>query len=692
MTRFTLFSGSFHRFALIAALAGLGAITYFVLVLFPGIYWGAPLSIAMPAPAARCQPPPGGSPCTTTVIRLNPGRFRIAVSSPGASVTVTIADRAAAVRSRVLTVRASVAGHLRVLRTGEPATSIADLDVPASDARLLVAIPQGTGQWDTIAFKPAAASAVALDELGFFADALGLAEPALQPFSGTGMRIVFLRLMPVAALAICAAMVALVWIVPRDIATSLAPWLAAALCLGICLLEIGVTFSPHWSLDLRAAYAKQWLSERPGSNLIGGLQEGVRIAQGKGVTIADGFVQWHRMPGYGLLCGALAAIGGITDLIELVPLVVVAQCLLYSVAVGVFVCAALRMFTPTIAFLVGVVVIMLPKQLAYTQVDSIIAPIQLVVIAALLRYLADERDDHPPTFPRFLEVNLAFALWFLVRTDVLPGWFIVSAMLAGRRWRRMALPIVLTLLIAVPWGLYKRPFRHEFTLLPTNAGEVLMLGLCEVPGAFPYECGDDGYFSWARRNGHFDPATGSASAHATAEAVRHWMTYPVHFVFMVLTKAYRAVMLESFPGFQTRFNLPFSGVHPRTGGTHVFLALLLPLAAAFAARYERRRTLLVGWALFFNMPLFFVMFASDGRFYAAAGVSLVAAAIPLLCDPGFYRAVRQRPRNVAAAVACVLALAVGVGPFEQWVASHDAVHYWSPLLDPAKSSLRFPPT
>jgi hypothetical protein len=691
VTRFTLSSGSQQRPALVAALAGLGAITCFVLVLFPGIYWGAPPSIAMAPPAARCQASPGAAPCTTTVVRLNPGRFRIAASSPGASIEVTIADRAAAARARVLAVRASGAGRLRVLRAADPATSIAELSVHAPDARLLVAIPESAGEWDTIDFTPAPGFAAALDELGFFADSHGLAQPAHQPFSGTRMRIVFLRLMPFAALAICGAMIGVISMVPRDRARSMAPWLAAVLCLGICLLDIGVTFSPHWSLDLRAAYAKQWLPERPGANLIGGLQEGVRVVQGHGLTIADGFVQWHRMPGYGLLCAALAGIAGVADLIDLVPLVVVAQCLLYSVAVGVFVSAALRLFPPTVAFLVGIAVILLPKQLAYTQADSIIAPLQLVVIATLLRYLAEERDGRPATFPRFLEVNLAFALWFFVRTDVLPGWFIVSALLAGRRWRRLALPVVLALLIAVPWGLYKRPYRHEFTLLPTNAGEVLMLGLCEVPGAFPYECGDDGYFSWARRNGHVDAATGSASAHATAEAIRHWVTYPVHFVFMVLTKAYRAVMLESFPGFQTRFNLPFSGVHPRAGGTHLFLALLLPLAAAFAAGYERRRTLLVAWALFFNMPLFFVMFASDGRFYAAAGVSLVAAAVPLLCDAGFYRAVRQRPRRAAAATACVLAFVLSAVPFERWVAAHDAVHYWSPLLDPAKSSLRFPP-
>src|SRR5262249_60479883 len=113
-------------------------------------------------------------------------------------------------------------------------------------------------------------------------------------------------------------------------------------------------------------------------------------------------------------------------------------------------------------------------------------------------------------------LNAACAMWFALRTDILPGWLVLAFVLAGRRWRRLIVPVVLIAAIALPWALYKRQYRHELNLMPTNTGEVLLLSLCEVPGAFPYDCTDDGYFEWAKRAGYRDPVTQAASHAATA--------------------------------------------------------------------------------------------------------------------------------------------------------------------------------
>jgi hypothetical protein len=277
----------------------------------------------------------------------------------------------------------------------------------------------------------------------------------------------------------------------------------------------------------------------------------------------------------------------------------------------------------------------------------------------------------------------------VMRSDILPAWIVIACLLARRQWQRLLVPVALMLMIAVPWGLYKRQYRHEFTLMPTNTGEVLLLSLCEVPGAFPYECTDAGYFTWAKRAGHVDPTTSGASMHAAAEVVRHWATYPVHFAFMVLAKAHRAATVESFPGFHTQFNLLFAGRPARAGPTPAFYVLVTVLAAAFVANYQRRRSWLLAWALFLNMPLFFVMFASQGRFYPAAGVSLVVAAVALLFDRGFYDAIVAHRWRVVVAVACVCTFALGAGSIERLVVEHEGFHYWAPLLDPAKSMLRF---
>jgi hypothetical protein len=408
------------------------------------------------------------------------------------------------------------------------------------------------------------------------------------------------------------------------------------------------------------------------------------LVQGLGQTVRDGMVQWHRMPGYGLFCGVAALLGRTSDVIEIAAIVVLMQVLLAAVCVGLFVSAAQRIFSTRVAWLLGLLIVLLPKQLAYTQADSITMTIQLLILAALMVYLAAERDGIDTLWP-FVQVNLAFALWFAMRTDVLPGWIVIAAALAGRRWRRLMLPAALALSIALPWALYKTSYRGEFDLLPTNTGEVALLSLCEVPGTFPFECTDVGYMDWARSAGHVDPATSRASNQAVAEVVRHWMTYPVHFGFMVFTKARRSITIESFPGFQTRFNR----LYGLGGDTWLFSLLLTVGLAALAANYERRRTLLLGWAVLLNMPIFFVTFASAGRFYPAAGVSLLVATAPLACDRRFYAALARHPWRTAVVILCVAAFVGGGSRVEHLVSAHDALHYWTPILEPSRSTLRF---
>ena len=98
------------------------------------------------------------------------------------------------------------------------------------------------------------------------------------------------------------------------------------------------------------------------------------------------------MPGYGWFCAAAAVLGRTTDVIEIAMIVVLLQVLLYSVAVGLFVSVARPMFGLPIATLVGVLIILLPKQVSQTEVDSIIAPISLIVLSALVVHLSQPSD------------------------------------------------------------------------------------------------------------------------------------------------------------------------------------------------------------------------------------------------------------------------------------------------------------
>jgi hypothetical protein len=650
------------------------------------VYSGIPPAVPVSALSATCDDGSAPASCTATVVKLNPGRFRVATSTAASRVTLQVDDPAAAATPRFLLARSATAGQLLAAGATAPQdgpTAIGELSKP--NVRHVFELPRGSRAWNRIVFAPArTAGPVVIDEIGFFADRTGLLRSALQPFQRISVQGFYLSGVVFVMLGICVFMVIAAHFLPARPSTLLAPPITALLCFAFGILEVGTIFSPYWSRDVRSFYASEWLPFGPDSNLTGGLYEGSRIVQGLGETVRDGVVQWHRMPGYGLFCAFAAFIGRTTDVIEIAALVVVLQAVLYAAAAGVFVWAAQRVFTPWIAWLLGVLVAMLPKQLAYTQSDSIVVPIQLLVLSALLVYVAAERDGRA-TLRHFLWVNLAFALWFFMRNDVMPGWIVVTAVLAAGRWRRLALPIVLMITIAVPWAAYKRRYLHEFALLPTNTGEVLLLSLCEVPGAFPYPCTDVGYAAWARRAGHADVTTGRASTHAATEVVRHWVTYPVHFGFMVLSKARASVTTQSFPGFQTRFNRLFG----LAGDTWIFVGLLTVMAAALAVNYQRRRTLLLGWAVFLNMPIFFVTFASSGRFYAAAGVSLVAAAVPLVCERDYYRALARHPWRVAVVVACVTAFLGGGPRLEQLVVTHDALHYWAPLVDPGQSTLRF---
>jgi hypothetical protein len=111
------------------------------------------------------------------------------------------------------------------------------------------------------------------------------------------------------------------------------------------------------------------------------------------------------------------------------------------------------------------------------------------------------------------------------------------------------------------------------------------------------------------------------------------------------------------------------------------------VALTVAIGYERRRTLLVGWPLLFNAPIFWLMFASLGRFYSAVGVALLASAIPPLFERSFYDSIAAKPLRSAIVLACGTVFAVTAWTFHDWLLANDALHYWSPWLQPSHSTL-----
>jgi hypothetical protein len=239
----------------------------------------------------------------------------------------------------------------------------------------------------------------------------------------------------------------------------------------VCILELGTTFSPYWSRDLRSVYAIELETSGSTGNLTGGLYVGARVADGLGITVPPGVVEWHRMPGYGLFCAAAAALGRTRDVIDIAIVVILLQVLLYSIALGALVASAQPVFGVAVAWLLGVLLALLPKQVSQTQSDSLVVPIAVLSLASLLYLYAAERERPSPRSPRYPVAMAVFALWFLVRNDVLPGWFAITAVAARRGWLALLLTACAAGVIAIPWAMYKRQYRHEFDLLPTNTGE-----------------------------------------------------------------------------------------------------------------------------------------------------------------------------------------------------------------------------
>ena len=671
---------------LVAIIAAIGLAGYISRRLSRDVFSGVPQSVPVSMIAATCQADLEGRTCATVVIALNPGRFRIGTSVPASRLTVNVGDASAIAKSRFLLLRSEVPVRLLVEAGASAGTSeVLSADLRAGD-RSVIDVPARTSDWNRMTFVPTPTpEPLVIDELGFFEDRAGLVGPSTPPFLHLPGARTYSLYSAAATLAVCVFVVLAAWLAPAAVPTGIGPWLVAVLCFSICMLELGVSYSPYRTRDLRSMYAGEVAHFGGTGNLTGGLYEGSRIIQGLGQTVPPGIVPWHRMPGYGLFCAVAAAVGRTTDVIDIAMVAIALQVVLYSVTVGLFVLAAQRVFQPWMAWLLGLLIALLPKQLGNTQVDSIIAPMSLLVLTTLLVYLAQQNDEGQARFRTFLLVNGAFALWFFMRNDVLPGWIAISLALAYRRWRYLALPVILIAAIAVPWALYKQPYRHELALMPTNTGEVLFLSLCEVPGAFPYECSDAGYIDWATRISQSDPTSNKVSRLAVAEVLRHWTTYPVHFMLMVGTKFRRCMFTTCWPGVQTPLNWPYHII--REAGA--FVMLLALVAVSIAVNHERRRSFLLGWALFFNMPLFFVVYESGGRFYAAAGVSLLVAAIPLLFERGLYAQMARHPWRVAAVVACVGAFVVGGQRVEDRIVKNESLHYWAPLLDPGKSTLRF---
>jgi hypothetical protein len=652
---------------------------------FRGVFFGAPPGLPVRF-GATCEAVESASPCHVSVIELSAGRHRVATDGPAAKLTVTFDLQPVMERARHLLV--SVAQPAKLHVQAQPQNDVAPIDpVQLSSALRRTVIPVPAGEAITaISFSSeveAAVQPMVIAEFGLFEDSRGLLSDVRPLFAAIPPQRYHATLVPRTVVRVCLFTVLAVFFVPASLLKKLNPVLLATVCFSLCLLDLAVLYSPYSARDLRTFYASGPLQEIPGSNLNGPIWEAGRLLNGQGLTVADGLVSWSKMPGYGLFSAGAGLLFGHRTLIDVVISTVFLQVLFYCGALGFFAWAAARLWPPPVVWTVGLLIAMLPKQLGYTQVDSVIAPITLVILGALCIRLAAHQSGRPVNGSVDAFLHLAFALWFLMRPDVLPGWAIVSVILHGRTPRRLLLPAALAASIGIGWAGYKSRYTGEFVPTTSTIGASLLCGLWEAPSRFPWVCSDEGYFAWVSSHTPYDPKSQAGSNVVVREVFKFWLTFPGHFAFMVYDKMMRCLSGDLWPGIPTDLQQSVFQVVRRGA---LALGFLTVIALAVTVGYQRPRTLLLAWPLTLNAPLFWIMQTSEGRYYAGAGIALLVAAVPLLFEKGFYEALVARHRAALAVLVSVAVLAVTAWPLHDWLARNDAFHYWTPFLDPSTSS------
>src|SRR3954469_19514781 len=117
------------------------------------------------------------------------------------------------------------------------------------------------------------------------------------------------------------------------------------------------------------------------------------------------------------------------------------------------------------------------------------------------------------------------------------------------------------------------------------------------------------------------------------------------------------------------------------------LAGLAVIAVAVAIRHRLLAILLLGAILFFDAPLYFLVYSSAGRFYNVALVALLLLTALLLCDPQFYRTIGKRPLAAGSAIALALAVGLGGQKLDDLMIASDGFRFASPFHASAPSRL-----
>jgi hypothetical protein len=454
--------------------------------------------------------------------------------------------------------------------------------------------------------------------------------------------------------------------------------LATSVSLAVGGVGLDADFAPP------ATYGQQFTTVyEPSYNLSYGEQLAASIRQGKGYRDTSG-IDTYRMPGYPALVAISGAIAGVhpSDVRGVDRVTIWMQLLLTAFALGVFAfVAASRYRRWALLILLGVLAL-LPANLQYTQVDSVMFAAGLLATAALLPFLDRARGDGA-RWRDVVVLHLAFAFCYVLRTDVAIAWAAVAVIVHRRRWRPYLVWLALFVTIGAGFGAYTATHGKEFTFGTNNTGHVAFIGLWEVPqDRFAWFGKDASYDDWITKNGYTYQGPG-ANTFALREIARFYATYPGYVATMAVHKVFQYFNVQTADG-----TTPFSvAAKLRTrfkdGWAWAFLSVIL---LALAVGYRRYQVALLGWAVLFVLPLYFFV-QEEGRFTLFETGSLAIAGIWLLSDAGFYQVALTRLRVTVPVVAVLAFVWVYHASIDNRLLGWNAFRYWTPVLDAHASTL-----
>jgi hypothetical protein len=455
-----------------------------------------------------------------------------------------------------------------------------------------------------------------------------------------------------------------------------------ALAIAVYGTTLSSWFGPpnNWGTQWQTTY-------RTSGNLTEGIQLAANLREGHGYKLDDGSVDTYRMPGYAMVVAGAGAIAGTParDYRSVAADTIWAQVILTALALGVFTFAAVKRFSRPVVLALVLVLVSLPANFQFTQGDSMMFAAGLLITAALMPFVDRPRGAHAPWRDVIL-LHLSFGVYFFLRTDVAFAWAAVSLIVHWRQWRHLAAWFTLFVAIGAGFGAYSRANGSEFTFGTNNTGHVAFVGLWELPqDRFVWQPSDGSYDDWISAHHHVYRGAGT-NAFAEREIARFYATFPGYVTSMSVNKALDFFDLTSLDVNYQR--PPFAAIHKLRlvlvdGGLWVMAGALL---LALAVGYRRYQTILLGWAGFFVLPLFFFV-QDESRFTLFEVASLAIGSCPLLLDRDFYRHVVGR-WQVAAPLATILVVVwFARSPIRDGLLHWDGFRYWSPLLDPHDSTL-----